>query len=234
MEHFTWFSLIPFLEKYVEEGYVHVLSSFLITIFCLIFSIIFFVKYRQTKKLEVPDLRFTPRTFLELISEMLLKIMEDIMGPKKARRFFPMVASVFIFIFLNNLLGLIPGFIPATENVNTTFAAGIFIFLYYNYVGFKKHGFSYLKQFLGPVFWLAPIMIPIELVSHTVRPMSLGLRLFGNMLGDHIVLSIFNEVIPVGVPIVFLIMGLFVAFFQSLIFTLLSVVYLTLAVSNEH
>ncbi|HOW16229.1 MAG TPA: F0F1 ATP synthase subunit A, partial [bacterium] len=110
----------------------------------------------------------------------------------------------------------------------------IFVFIYYNYAGFKEHGFSYIKHYMGPMIWLAPLMFPIELISNMVRPFSLGLRLFGNITGDHLVLGIFSDLAPLIVPIPFLGLGLFVSFFQALIFVLLSMIYLTLALSHEH
>ena len=123
---------------------------------------------------------------------------------------------------------------PATDNVNTTIAIGLFSFVAYNYYGFKEHGISYLKQFLGPLIWIAPLMVIIELVSHIVRPMSLGLRLQGNMMGDHTVLGIFLELVPVGIPVIFYFLGLFVCFMQAFVFTMLTMIYVSLSISHDH
>jgi F-type H+-transporting ATPase subunit a len=108
------------------------------------------------------------------------------------------------------------------------------VFLVYNYFGFKEHGISYLKQFAGPVLWLAPLMFVIELLSHLFRPMSLSIRLFGNMFGDHMVLSIFSGLVPLIVPIIFMILGIVVSLIQAFVFSALSSVYIALAVSHEH
>ena len=98
-------------------------------------------------------------------------------------------------VFANNLIGLVPGFLPPTENFNTTLALGLFVFLYYNYEGIKVQGIvGHIKHFMGPVWYLAPLMLILELISHSVRPISLGLRLKGNMQGDHMVLSIFSDI----------------------------------------
>jgi len=234
MHSFTWFSLIPFLDKYATHEYIHVVTAIFVGLLCMIIALIIGLRIRKIKDVEIPDAKFNSRNVIELLSELIFSLVSEIMGDHNARKFFPVLASVFLFIFLNNLIGLIPGFVPATDNINTTFACGVFIFIYYNYVGFKEHGLSYVKHFFGPIFWLAPLMFPIELISNAVRPFSLGLRLFGNMTGDHMVLSIFSSLTPVGIPVIFLALGLFVCFFQAFIFTILSTIYLTLALSDDH
>ena len=131
-------------------------------------------------------------------------------------------------------MGLLPGMGAATGNINTTLALGVFSFLMYNIYGFKEHGPGYLKQLMGPVLFLAPLMFIIELISHLVRPLSLGLRLYGNMLGDHTVLSIFLDMTPFLVPVVFYFLGFFVCTIQAFIFTILSMVYISIALSHDH
>ena len=153
---------------------------------------------------------------------------------KKGRKFVPLFASIFLYVWFNNLLGLVPGMTPATENINTTVAIGLFSFAAYNYFGFKEHGISYLKQFMGPLLLLAPLMIIIELISHIVRPASLGLRLQGNMLGDHTVLGIFLDLVPYGIPVVFYFLGMFVCTMQAFVFTMLSMIYVSMAISHDH
>jgi len=108
------------------------------------------------------------------------------------------------------------------------------IFVYYNYSGFKEHGIGYLKHFTGPVIWLAWLMLPIELIGHLVRPVSLSLRLAGNITGDHLVLGIFTDLTHFVIPIVFVGLGVFVAFVQAFVFTLLSTIYVSMAVSHDH
>jgi F-type H+-transporting ATPase subunit a len=101
-------------------------------------------------------------------------------------------------------------------------------------MGLKENGVGYLKHFLGPLIWLAPLLLPIELISHMVRPASLGLRLAGNMTGDHTVLGIFLNLVPIGVPMVFYVLGLFVCFLQAFVFSLLSMVYISMATAHDH
>jgi len=232
-EPFTWFGLIPIVKNYADHRYIHIVTATFVAIICMLIAGIMYNKLKKIQNPEIPDERFNTRNIFELLSQMLFSLARDTMGKDNAIKFFPVLASIFLFILLNNVIGLIPGFIPPTDNVNTTFACGVFMFLYYNYMGFKEHGIGYMKHFLGPILWLSPLMFPIELISNAVRPFSLGLRLFGNMTGDHLILSIFTDLTPIGVPVIFLGLGLFVCFFQALIFVILSMIYLTLALSHE-
>ena len=118
--------------------------------------------------------------------------------------------------------------------MNTAFAIGIFIFFTYNFLGIKENGLAYLKHFLGPMLLLAPLMLPLEIISHVVRPMSLGLRLSGNMTGDHTVLGIFLDLVPYVVPVIFYGLGTFVSFVQAFVFTLLSMIYIAMATAHDH
>ena len=107
-------------------------------------------------------------------------------------------------------------------------------FVAYNFIGFKEHGGGYLKQFIGPVMFLAPVFVILELVSHMVRPLSLGLRLFGNIFGDHLVIEIFTSLTKVGIPVAFYLLGTLVSVIQASVFTILSIIYVAMAVSHEH
>ena len=113
-------------------------------------------------------------------------------------------------------------------------SVNISAFVGYNFYGFKEHGIGYIKQFMGPLLWLAPLMLPIELISHFIRPLSLGLRLQANMMGDHIVLGIFTELVPLFVPVIFYGLGLFVCVVQAFVFTLLTMIYVSMAISHDH
>jgi len=152
----------------------------------------------------------------------------------QARFFFISILGIFVFILFLNLLGIVPGFSPPTGSLSTTFAFGVIIFLMYNYYGFKEHGISYLKHFAGPVLFLAPLMVVIELISHLVRPVSLSLRLFMNITGDHMVLSVFTNLTHILLPAIFVGLGIFVSFLQAFIFTVLSAIYIALAEAHDH
>ncbi|MBN8553837.1 MAG: F0F1 ATP synthase subunit A [Deltaproteobacteria bacterium] len=164
-----------------------------------------------------------------------------------AEKFIPIIATTFLFILFSNFLGLVPGFVPPTDNINTNFAMGLSIFLYYQYLGFKEHGIFYLKQFTGGLppkgysfgitailSLVAALMFAIEVIGHLIRPLSLSLRLWGNINGDHTLVGVFNGIAPLFVPILFMVLGVFVCVVQAFVFSLLSTAYIKLAVSHDH
>lgn len=227
MEHgFTWFNLIPGLPVTVAGG-------LLVFIIIAVLSFLFKLAVQRKKDFLIPEKKVSILSIFDWAVEKLLSLSETVMG-HNGEKFFPLLGALFIYIFISNLLGLIPGFLPPTDNVNTNAACALTIFVFYNYQGFKAHGVKYLKHFMGPVWWLAPIFVVIELISHLVRPASLSIRLFGNISGDHMVLGIFSHLVPLGVPVIFLFLGLFVSFIQAFVFTLLSMVYISLATAHDH
>lgn len=192
---------------------------------------------RDPEKSTVPDTKLSAFTFFELLTDAIFKMMEQMMGRAKARATFPLVASLAVFILFCNLMGLIPGFLPPTDNLNLTLALGLCVFVATHYLGVKYNGLTYFKHFLGPIVkWYAlPLMIlmlGIELISHLVRPVSLGLRLMGNMFGDHVVLGIFLSFNLLFVPLPLMALGLLVSIVQTLVFCLLSMVYISMAVED--
>jgi F-type H+-transporting ATPase subunit a len=211
----------------------HVIHFAFVALIMLALGILYRVKSGSVEKSLIPESGVTFKNIYEFIGEFAYDLARGIMGDKEAKKFFPVAVMLFSLIFMSNILGLIPGFLPPTENINTTLACGVFVFLYYNYHGIKAQGIvGHIKHLMGPILWLAPLMFVIELISHLVRPMSLGLRLQGNMTGDHMVLSVFNEMVPIGIPMVFYGVGMFVCFIQAFVFTLLTLVYIGLA--TEH
>lgn len=230
MVHFNWTQLIP----EVGHHYIHVATAAIATVLLVVIGLMARAALGTGESAVVPAKSFGLKALFEGVLDFIVSISDMVIG-EEGRKFVPMFASVFLFIFFNNFVGLIPGMTPATDNINTTVAMGIFIFFAYNFFGFQEHGVSYLKQFLGPLLLLAPLMILIELISHFVRPMSLGLRLYGNMMGDHTVLSLFLDLAPYyGLPIVFYGLGLFVCFMQAFVFTMLSMIYVSMAISHDH
>jgi F-type H+-transporting ATPase subunit a len=185
-----------------------------------------------------PAERFGIKGFVEAVLEFIVGIADTVIGEQEGRKFVPMFAAIFLFVWINNLIGLIPGMTPATDNINTTLALGLFIFVMYNYYGFKEHGIHYLKQFLGPLLLLAPLMVIIEIIGHMVRPLTLGLRLYGNIMADHTVVGVFIGMFEsmwfIPVPAIFYGMGIFVASMQAFVFTMLSMVYVSMAISHDH
>ena len=181
----------------------------------------------------VPPPKLGMRNLFEVLADTVLGLMAGVMGEKAAKRYLPLVGTLFMFILFSNLLGLIPGFLPPTDTLKTNLALSISVFLISHAVGVREHGLKYFKHFLGPIWWLAPLMLPIELISHLARPMSLAMRLMGNMASDHKVVATFTMLVPILVPVPFLILGLLVVVVQTLVFCLLSMVYISMAVAHE-
>lgn len=231
MEHeFTWFGWISDKVTPYNE---HLFSGGLVTLLLIVCAILY-KKSLSSMELEVvPSKKVSFKNVVQVTVEGVVGLMEGVIG-KDAKDYFPLIGTLFIYIFANNLLGAIPGFTPATSNVNTNYACSITVFLYYNYLGFKKQGFKkYMSHFMGPVWWLAPLIFSIEIISHVVRPATLSVRLLINLIGDHTVLGTFSNLVPVVVPVVFMAFGIFIAFIQAFVFTLLSTVYISLAVAHE-
>jgi F-type H+-transporting ATPase subunit a len=152
-------------------------------------------------------------------------------------KYLPLIGTFAVFIFACNFMGMLPGFTAPTSNLNVTLALGICSFLYYNLQGVKEQGLGkYLQHFMGPVLMLAPLMIVIEIFSHMFRPVSLAIRLYGNMNGEHILGGVFLEKLaqpPLLFPVPVMALGLFVVFLQSYIFIMLSMVYIAGAVAHD-
>jgi F-type H+-transporting ATPase subunit a len=182
------------------------------------------------------NVQMVPRglqNFMEIVVEAILGLMEQIMG-HKGKAYFPLIATLALFILFCNLFGLIPGFFPPTANLNTNAALALTIFALTHIIGVKEHGLGYLKHFVGPVWWLAPIVIPIEIIGHLARPVSLTLRLFGNMFGKEVVLGIFLLLVPFLLPVPMMMLGLLIAFIQTFVFSLLAMIYIAGALEEAH
>ena len=169
----------------------------------------------------------------ELIYDFIQETISQV-GVHHGERFVYYIGTIFIFILSMNLIGLVPAFESPTNVVYVTVGLAIPTFLYYNAVGFKAHGLGYLKQFMGPVAWLAPLMIPIELISHFVRPLSLSVRLYGNMFAGEQVTGVFLQLTYLLIPIIFMLLHVFVALVQTYVFVLLTTIYIGGAVSDDH
>jgi len=226
---FNFTQLIPG----VGHEYSHVATTAIVTTGLVLTSFAAKAALGKGEDAILPAGQFSLRALIELVTEFIAGLVDMVIG-HHGRAYIPMFASVFVFVLVNNFVGIIPGMTPATENLNTTLAMGVFMFLSYNYFGIKENGMAYLKHFLGPVIALAPLMVIIEIISHLVRPASLGLRLANVMGGDHKVVGIFLDLVPIGVPIPFYMMGMFVCFVQAFVFTLLSMVYVALSTAHDH
>jgi F-type H+-transporting ATPase subunit a len=229
MGHFNW--LQYFL--HLDHHYVHVATAIAVTGLLMVMGVVARVQLGSGEAAIEPAKRFSIRGFFEMVTEAFYALADQVIGHDGAK-YVPLAASIFTFVLINNLVGLLPGMTPATDNLNTSFAIGMFSFVYYNYIGVKYEGLSYFKHFFGPIWWLAWLILPIELISHAFRPLTLGLRLAGNITADHTVLSVFHQLVPFGVPIPFYAMGLIVSLIQAFVFALLTLVYVMLAKSGDH
>ena len=155
------------------------------------------------------------------------------MGPK-GMDYFPLIATAGAFILIANIMDVIPGFESPTDNINTTLACAIVVFVSTHFVGIKKHGFHYIKHFLGPVAWLAPAMFFIELIGHLARPVSLSLRLFGNIKGEDLVVAVLLLLVPLAVPSIMVGLQVFTSFVQAFVFILLTMLYISGAMEEAH
>jgi F-type H+-transporting ATPase subunit a len=228
-EHgFTWLSLVPGLNQLPD----HTATALLVGAGLLGTAYIARRQLAAASDPTVPDGRLSARDLYEVFVETFNGVAEGIIG-HDAKRYVPLYGSFFLFILFSNLLGLIPGFSPPTGSVNTTLGLGLLSFVMFNYYGLRAHGIAYLKHFMGPVLWLVPLMLPIELLSVAVRPVTLNLRLLINMFADHLVLDIFTDLLKVIVPVLFYLLGALVSVIQAAVFTMLSMVYVALAVGGH-
>ncbi|MBW2370768.1 MAG: F0F1 ATP synthase subunit A [Deltaproteobacteria bacterium] len=174
------------------------------------------------------------QNLFEIAIGQLEEFMVSITG-EEGRWFFPIIGTVFIFIFICNLTGLIPGFFPPTASANTNLACALTVFFFTHFLGIKYHGAKYYKHFIGPVWWLIPIILPIELIGHLARVLSLTMRLFGNMFGHEMVLGIlFGLAGAFFAPLPIMAMGIFVSFVQAFVFFMLSTMYFQASMDHAH
>jgi F-type H+-transporting ATPase subunit a len=173
------------------------------------------------------------QNFFEVIVSGLENFVEDIMGPE-GKHYLTLIGSLFLFILVCNLQGLFPGFDSPTANINTTLALALVSFSATHYIGLRRHGIGYIKHFMGPMPLLAPLMFPIELISHLARVMSLTFRLFGNMVAKHKLLLVLALLAPYIAPVPILGLGVLVAFVQAGVFTLLTMLYLSGSIEEAH
>lgn len=243
-----------------ETGHVtvnHVLMTGVVVVLLAVIALWVRRSYSGSREdVVLPDDGLTWRNFIEFTFDYMLEQMSQLMPREAAKEYLPLIVTLTLFILFSNLLGLVPGFLPPTQNLNTSLALAVGVFFSYNAIGFGHNGLAYLKEFaaplgitdlvgedtgvlvwiLGAASWLFMnvLFIVIEAVSHAFRPISLAVRLTGNMGGDHQVLAQFGDLVPLGLPIPFLFFGLLVSLIQTLVFALLSVAYISLATEGTH
>ncbi|MFK7926669.1 MAG: F0F1 ATP synthase subunit A [Myxococcota bacterium] len=172
-------------------------------------------------------------TAAEMIVEFWRSMMGGSLEKKDVRSFLPIVAAMFLYIFGGNIMGMIPGLLPPTENVHHNWAMSICVFLLFMTVGILRDPVSFIKHLAGPVWWLIPLIFGIEALGLIVRPATLTIRLTGNLFGDHTVFTIMSDMVPWLVPVPFLALALIVSFIQAFVFSLLTSIYISLSVPHH-
>jgi F-type H+-transporting ATPase subunit a len=231
MEH-PWMFLVKFCEllgpgpAHFAHQNPHVLYAWLVMLFLVVCG-----------ALGAKGISLIPgkaQNFFEVVISGIEDFMVTIAGDE-SRWFFPLVATIFIFIFIGNLAGMVPTCFPPTANINTTLGCALVVFVFTHFIGLKYHGPAYIKHFLGPVWWMIPIIFPIEVIGHCARVLSLTFRLFGNMMGHELVLTIlFLLAGAFFAPLPIMALGVFVALVQAFVFFLLSIMYFQGSMEHAH
>ncbi|MFB3925244.1 MAG: F0F1 ATP synthase subunit A [Syntrophales bacterium] len=197
----------------------------------LIIALLGFLSFLATRRMDIYPNKV--QNVMEVIVSGLDNLLVDTMGPH-GRKYFPLIATLGLYILTSNLLGIIPGFDSPTNNLNTTVSMALTVFLMTHIVGVSIHGVKYFKQFMGPVWWMTPLMLPIEIISHLSRPLSLSVRLFGNIMGEDIVLGVVLLLVPLLVPLPVFVLMIFTSIIQTLVFVLLAMMYIAGAMEEGH
>jgi len=222
---------LQFFRKLLEPLHISEASADAIAYTWLIIALLIIVSVLATKSIKsIPS---GLQNFMEVIVGGIENMIVETMG-EHGRPFFPLIATLAVFVLVSNLIGLVPGFFPPTANINTTAACAVVVFVTTHIVGVKEHGVKYIKHFLGPIAWLAPMMFFIEVIGHFSRVISLTLRLFGNMNGHELVLMIFFGLAPFLVPLPMMLMGVLVSFIQAFVFMLLAMIYIQGSLEHAH
>lgn len=208
------------------HAYPHVIYSWVVIALLIVFG------YMPAKAMSMVPGKV--QNLLEIIISGIEDFMVTVTG-EEGRWLFPLAATVFLYILACNLIGLVPGFYPPSASLNTTLSCALVVFTFTHIIGIKYHGAGYIKHFLGPVWWMVPIIFPIEIIGHFARILSLSFRLFGNMMGHELVLAIlFLLAGAFFAPLPIMALGVFVCFVQAFVFFLLSIMYFTGAMEHAH
>ncbi|HYA30912.1 MAG TPA: F0F1 ATP synthase subunit A [Acidobacteriota bacterium] len=250
MEHpFTWYNLLPDALQHAVGD--HTFFAIVAFVFVILFALAARTSLAKAQDPAVPAAGIGSRNIAELFVQLIVSQSDAIIG-KAGRKYVPFYGTFFIFILFSNLQGLLPGFGAPTANLNTTIGLALCSFVGYNVIALREQGMAYLKEFIGPMTSLpgktvgaklafVPVLLIsagfffiLEAFSHGFRPVSLSLRLFGNMMGDHQVIGAFISLTKLVIPVAFYVMGTLVSLIQAFVFTLLSMIYVALAISHGH
>jgi F-type H+-transporting ATPase subunit a len=216
---------------FFESHWLHEHHLVVVTYTWFVMAMLALFSFLATRRMSILPGRF--QNVMEVIVGGLDNLLVETMGPE-GKKFFPLIATLGLYILTSNLLGLIPGFESPTANLNTTVSMAVVVFVMTHIVGIRVHGIKYFKQFMGPVWWLTPLMMPIEIISHLSRPLSLSVRLFGNIMGEDIVLAVVLLLVPLLVPLPVFALMIFTSVIQTLVFMLLAMMYIAGAMEEAH
>jgi F-type H+-transporting ATPase subunit a len=242
---FSWFQLVPgvsddtLLAAAGITKYTHVhLHAWLACFGVIIFAVLARMGLESAKKRQglekyYAEETFSARNMAEVFVDAFKGIMGDILSAADIKIFFPFIGSLFFYIFACNIMGIFPGLLPPTDNINTNAGMAALVFLLFNFVGLKRDWRNYVSHIMGPVLFLAPFMIVVELISLFVRPIALTIRLTGNMFGDHTVFTIMSDLTVIVIPCIFLMLAMLVSTIQAFVFSLLTTIYIGLSVPHD-
>lgn len=216
---------------FFENHWLHEHHLVVVTYSWFVMAMLALFSFLATRRMSMIPGRF--QNVMEAILGGFDDLLTETMGPE-GRKFFPLIATLGIYILTSNLLGLLPGFESPTANLNTTVSMALVVFVATHIVGIRRHGAKYVKHFLGPIWWLTPLMLVIETVSHLARPLSLSVRLFGNIMGEDKVLAVVILLVPFLVPLPVFVLMIFTSFIQTVVFMLLTMMYIAGAMEEAH
>ena len=251
-EHSSWLTLVLSHMRETLDHNAHVLgdtvvghhpptwqsfeaigAALLVATILLLVSIRVRSRLSKTEEALIPEDRLTLRTFMEAFLGYFYDLAKSVMGPERAKKYFPLVGTSALFVFFSNVLALIPGMPVATSNLNITLGCAAVVFVLFNAYGLMAQGMGYVKHLAGPVWWLAWLLFPLEVLSLCIRPITLAIRLMVNMAADHVMLSLFLGLVALVVPVPVMLLGCLVVVVQTLVFTLLTCIYIGLATEGH-
>ncbi|QAR32360.1 ATP synthase F0 subunit A [Geovibrio thiophilus] len=209
----------------IGHTYWHVMMTFVVMLFTL-----FLGSIASRQGSEIPG---RAQGAFETAVGAVYNMGVELMG-EEGKPYIPLIFGIGVYVLFSNWMGLIPGFLAPTSNLNSTIAPALVVFFTYQAIGIKKHGAHYIKHFLGPVAFLAPLMFVIEVIGHLARPMSLSMRLFGNVFGEELVIVILFMLVPFLIPLPMVMLGMFTGALQAYVFMMLSMIYISGALEEAH
>lgn len=219
--HATWQSFEP------------ITAALIIALLVIVLALLVRSRLTNVEEAVMAEDRLTLRTFFEAFLGYFYDLAKSVMDADRAKKYFPFIGTAATFVFFSNVLALIPGAPVATSSLNITLGCALVVFIMFNFYGLKENGWGYVKHLAGPAWYLAPLILPIELISLMVRPVTLAVRLMLNMAVDHLILGIFLSLVALLVPLPVMLLGCIVIIVQTLVFTLLTCIYIGLATEHE-